>query len=278
MKWRYLLFAVLLGLLMAGAVVAEQEEGEEDILSTLQSLTVGDSLPDLQEREIRVAIMNTYPPFNRINADGRGEGWDYDVLGELCERLNCTLLYEEYDWPDLIPSVRYGITDMAANGITITEERREFLAFSEPYIVLRQLLLVRINETRFDTVAEFVADDTLTVTALVDTTNAAAAYELLGEDSPRVITTDGTFDDMMLALSAGETDAVVMDDLAARRYVSDYSDVVRFIDEPITTLEELGFVFTVGSDLVEPFNAALETIRVDGTLDVINTRWFLGQE
>lgn len=247
------------------------EQADDNIITVLQGLTV--TLPDLGGQVIRVATMNTYPPFNNIDSEGRAIGWDYDVLAALCERLNCVPQFIEIAWEGLIPSVSDGTNDMAANGVTVTDARREIIAFSEPYLTLRQVLVIRINETRFTTVDEFIADESLTVMALVATTNLHAVQSILGEDNPRIIATDMAFEDMVIALIAGETDAIVMDDLAAQRFVNATPDAIRLIDEPITEVEELAFIFTLGSDLIRPVNLALAEIRRDGTLSEINSRW-----
>ena len=79
------------------------------------------------------------------------------------------------------------------------------------------------------------------------------------------------------ALLAGDVDAVVVDGLVGERYVESYPDDLALIDEEITAPEELGFVFPLGSDLVEPINLALESMRQDGTLDDLNAYWFGGE-
>jgi polar amino acid transport system substrate-binding protein len=249
------------------------ERPDETILDVLQRLIV--TVPNLEGRVIRVATMNTYPPFNNIDNEGRAIGWDYDILDALCGRLNCVPQFIEIAWEGLIPSVSEGINDIAANGITVTEARQEIVTFSEPYITLRQVLIIRINEDRFATVEEFINNDSLTVIALVATTNLTAAESMLGDGNPRIIASDASFEEMIVALIAGEVDAVVMDDLAAQRFVNVTPDAIRLIDEPITDIEELAFIFTIGSDLVHPFNRALAQLRQDGTLLDINTRWLL---
>jgi polar amino acid transport system substrate-binding protein len=270
-----LLIALLL-LISALPVTAQDDGPEDDLLDVLAGLRA--PLPDLDGQVIRVATMNTYPPFNQIQSDGTATGWDYDMLGALCERLNCAPQFVEIEWEGLIPSVSDGVNDMAANGITITEPRREIIDYSDPYITLEQVLVVRANDDRFTTVDEFIANDGLMLMALVDSTNEDAARDLLGAESDRIQTSDGDFDSIVLSLINAEVDAVVMDDLAAQRFVRDFPDALRIINDPITEPEQLALIFTPGSDLVGPFNAALDDLRADGTLQTINDRWFLGEE
>lgn len=283
MKRLFLLIAIVM-MMSAGtlAVLSAEEEDEGrgtliDVLAGLVVVRIGE-LPDLDGQTVRVAAMNAYPPFNDINVEGRAIGWDYDLMDELCARLNCTPQFVEIAWAGLIDSVADGTNDMAVNGITIIDERRDRVDFSDPYITLRQVLVVRINEERFSNAAEFAADESLRLMGLTGTTNLAAAYDLLGEDSPRVIETEAEFENMIVALIAGETDAIVMDDVAARRFVNQTPDAIRLIDETISDVEELAMIFTRGSDLLAPFNAALASMREDGSLETLRDFWFFPDE
>ncbi len=233
-------------------------------------------LPDLEMRTVTVAVENSYPPFNSIDpVTNVGIGWDYDVVNELCARLNCVPEFIESSWDGLIVAISNGEYDMAANGITITEERAEIVDFSTGYVSLEQTLLVRVDEERFITVEEFLADESLTVGAQHGTTNYYVISELLGEDSPRIILQD-TFQLTVLALMAGEIDAAIMDDVAGQGYVGANPDAVKTLDDTITAEEELGFIFPKDSDLVDAFNAALASMEADGSLLEYNLYWFAG--
>ncbi|MGH2536678.1 MAG: substrate-binding periplasmic protein [Candidatus Promineifilaceae bacterium] len=236
-------------------------------------------LPDLEGREVRIAVENAYNPFNFIDeATGEAIGYDYDIFAEICNRLNCTPDFVETSW-DAMVAVMGGQTsadtfDIGADGITITAERDEHVDFSDPYIQLQQVLLVRIDEDRFATPEEFAADEELLVGTQPGTTNYDTAAELVGEE--RIV----AFDNFGLAVEAlinGDVDAVVMDDVAGLGYVGANPDAVRIIDEPMTS-EELGFMFPEGSELVEPVNAALAAMDADGTLDQLYDKWFTPEE
>ncbi|MCU0476258.1 MAG: transporter substrate-binding domain-containing protein [Anaerolineae bacterium] len=235
----------------------------------------GTALPDLGGATVTVAIENGYPPFNFIDADGNTVGWDYDAVGEICVRLNCTPEYIETAWDGMIIAVGNGEYDMAADGITIKEDRKEIVDFSVPYVSLVQRLLVRADETRFDTVEGFVADSALLVGSQPGTTNYFVAEELVGADSGRLQGFD-SFSIAVQALIAGDIDAVVMDDVAGQGYVGVNADQIKMLPEALTSQEELGFIFSKGSELVVPFNLALAEMTIDGTLDSINNKWFAG--
>ena len=228
-------------------------------------------LPDLEGRTVTVAVENAYPPFNVLNEEtGEGEGWDYDTLGEICARLNCVPEYIETSWEVLIAAVSNGEYDMAADGITILEERREMVDFSEGYIDVIQRMMVRNEEDRFADAAEFVAGD-FVIGVQVATTNYIAASELLGGDEERIVGY-GEFGLAVQALITGDIDAVVIDDVAGQGYVGLNADKIKLLPDDLIK-QQLGFIYPHGSELVEPFNMALDSMREDGTLAAINAKW-----
>ncbi len=249
---RIILMAVLLLLVFPFSMVLAQDE-----------------LPDLGGRVITVAVENAYIPFNFIDDEtGEADGWDYDALAEICGRLNCVPEYIETSWEGMIVAVSNGEYDMAADGITIKEERKEIVAFSDGYVDLAQRMMVRLDEDRFGSTAEFSAGDYI-IGVQVATTNYFTATDLVGEE--RVIGyTD--FGLAVQALIASDVDAVVMDDVAGQGYVGVNAESIRLLPEALSD-EELGFIFPLDSDLVEPFNAALASMTADGTLLAINNKW-----
>ncbi len=227
-------------------------------------------LPDLDGRVIIVASENAYPPFNFIDEEtGELDGWDFDTLGEICERLNCALEYIETGWEGMIIAVSNGEFDLAAGGITITEERKELVAFSNGYIDINQRLMVRIGEDRFANAEEFVAGD-FVIGVQVATTNYIAASDLVGEE--RIVGYD-SFGFAVQALISGDVDGVVIDDVAGQGYVGVNAEDIKLLPD-LLTQEQLGFIYPLDSDLVEPINMALGSMMEDGTLAAINAKWF----
>ncbi|MEQ8842983.1 MAG: transporter substrate-binding domain-containing protein [Acidimicrobiales bacterium] len=228
-------------------------------------------LPDLEGRTVTVAIENAYLPFNYIDAEtGEPGGWDYDAIDAMCALINCTPEYVAAAWDGMIVAVADGQYDMAADGITITDERAEVVDFSDGYINLDQRILVRVGEDRFTDSASLAADDSLRIGSQVGTTNYDTAVELAGEDR---VDAFEQFGFAVQALIAGDVDAVIMDETAGQGYVGENADDVELIGESLSS-DQLGFIFPKGSDLVEPFNAAIAAMKADGSLESISTEYF----
>ncbi|MBI4771771.1 MAG: transporter substrate-binding domain-containing protein [Chloroflexi bacterium] len=262
---------VLLGVLLAACAPAATPAPTAAPAATKAPEPTKAALPDLGGREVTIAVENAYLPFNFVSLEtGKADGWDYDTIHEICRRLNCKPVWQEFAWDTMIASVAAGQFDMAADGITITDERAKQVDFSEGYVNIEQRMLVRADEARFSTPQEFAADATLKLAEQVGTTNYATAVELVGES--RVV----TFDDFGLAvqaLVAGDVDGVVIDETAGLGYLGANKDQLKLVGESLSS-DQLGFIYPGGSDLVAPFNAALTSMKADGTLEKINLKWF----
>lgn len=243
------------------------------ILPVANVMAQDEALPDLGGITINVAVENAYVPFNYIDdATGEAIGWDYDVINEICARINCVPEYIETSWEGLILAVAGGEFDMAGDGITITPERAELVDFSMGYANIIQRLLVSVNEDRFSSVEEFVAGD-YTIGAQLGTTNFLTAENLVGAN--RLISFND-FGSAVQAAIAGDVDAVIIDDVAGQGYVGENEESVRLIPDIIQADEQLGFIFPPGSELTAAFDAALLSLIADGTLDEINAAHGLG--
>jgi polar amino acid transport system substrate-binding protein len=114
-------------------------------------------LPDLGGREITVVTENAYPPLQFLDAEGSAVGWEYDAMAEIAKRLNATVTYENISWDAMIPAVSEGQFDLGMTGITIRDDRKEVVDFSEPYMTSQMLMIVRADEDRFTDAASFAA-------------------------------------------------------------------------------------------------------------------------
>lgn len=233
-------------------------------------------LPDLGGREIVVVTENAYPPLQYIGPDGTAIGWEYDAMAEIAERLNATVTYENISWDAMIAAVSEGQFDMGMTGITIREDRAEVVDFSDPYMRSEMVMLVRGDEARFSDAAGFAADPDLLMAAQPGTTPFyVGVYEVLDGDeaNPRIKLFE-TFGAGVQALRAGDVDLVLTDGTAGNGYVAASDGALKIVGETLGT-EDFGFIFPKGSDLVAPMNAAIAALKADGTIDALNTRWFL---
>ena len=234
------------------------------------------ALPDLAGREIVVVTENAYPPLQFLDKSGTAVGWEYDAMAEMAKRLNMTVKYENTSWDAMIPAVSEGQYEIGMTGITIKDDRKEQVDFSEPYMRSEMLMIVRGDETRFTDAATFAAIPELLVSAQPGTGPFyAAIYNILdgNEENPRVVKFE-TFGAGLEALKAGDVDLTLSDSTAANGYVGASDGGLKIIGEPLAA-EDFGFIFPKGSDLVAPMNAAIASMKADGTIDALNQKWFV---
>ena len=235
-----------------------------------------DALPDLAGREIVAVTENAYVPLNFTDpATGEGIGFEYDLFNEIASRLNATVKWELSSWDVMIQAVRDGQFDVGMDGITINDERKAQVAFSDPYLTSEQLMLVRADEDRFTDAASFGANAEYLVGAQAGTTNFyVAVYNVLDGDeaNPRIKLFD-TFGASVQALQSGDVDTVLMDQTSANGYIGANPGAFKVIGTPLGS-EDFGFILPPESDLVAPVNAALAQIKADGTMDTLQQKWF----
>ena len=228
-------------------------------------------LADLEGRTVTVGVENAYLPFNYIPVgESEGQGWDYDAWREICRLLNCEAEFVAAGWPDVIDQVAQGELDTAADGISITDERKEIVDYSDPYMTVQQKFIVGLDDDRYSSADDIINGDAIVATQ-VGTTNFELATSLLGGDD-RIRAFD-QFGLAVQALIAGDVDAVIIDDAAGLGYIGENADSVRTIDDGLQS-DPLGFIFEPGSDLVEPTNAAIAEMASSGFLDEIGEKYF----
>lgn len=250
--------------------------GAMALFASAATATFAADLPDLAGREIVVVTENAYPPLQFVDASGAAVGWEYDAMAEIAKRLNATVKYENISWDAMIAAVSEGQFDLGMTGITIRDDRKEMVDFSDAYMRSEMVMMVRGDEARFTDAKSFAADETLLMAAQPGTTPFyVGVYEVLdgNEANPRVKLFE-TFGATVEALKAGDVDLVLTDGTAGAGYVEASNGGLKIIGEKLGT-EDFGFIFPKGSDLVAPINAAIQSMKDDGTIDALNTKWFL---
>jgi polar amino acid transport system substrate-binding protein len=233
--------------------------------------------PDLGGRTFVVVTENAYPPLQFVDPrSGEAVGWEYDAMEEIARRLNFTVEYANTSWDAMITAVNRGDYDIGMTGITIRDDRKEQVDFSDPYMRSEMFMLVRADESRFEDAAGFAAlEDTLVGAQAGTTPFYTAVYEVLdgNEANPRIKLFE-TFGASVQALRTGDVDVVLTDGTAGKGYVDANPGVFKLTGGPLGT-EDFGFIFPKGSDLVDPVNAAIADLKADGTIEALNTKWFL---
>jgi polar amino acid transport system substrate-binding protein len=243
----------------------------------LPAIVAAQTLPDLKGRKFVVVTENAYPPLQFVDPKtGQQIGWEYDVVNEIAKRLNLQIEYQNTSWDAMIQAVSDKQYDMGMTGITINDERKVKVDFSDPYMRNEQFMMVRGDESRFTDAKTFSEFKEGLIGAQPGTSPFyTAVYSVLDGDekNPRIKLFE-TFGATVQALKVGDVDVVLTDGTAGQGYVTASNGGLKLIGGPLGT-EDFGFIFAKGSDLVAPINAGIAALKADGTLDSLNKKWFL---
>ena len=135
---------------------------------------------DLGGKLLKVGSDTTSPPMESIDtATGQIVGFDVDVVNAVCAKINCKAEFVTTGWDGIFAALDQGSFDLVASGVSITEERKKAMDFSEPYIVNSQAILMRVEDEGL------TADDFKTkgkkLSAQANTTDAQVAEGIVGK-------------------------------------------------------------------------------------------------
>ena len=245
-----------------------------------QAAAVAAELPDLGGKSVVVVTENAYPPLQFIDPkSGKQIGWEYGAMDEIAKRLNMNVEYQNTSWGTMIQAVSDAHYDVGMTGITIKEDRKEKVDFSDAYMRSEMFMLVRGNEERFNNAKSFAALEDGLIGAQAGTTPfCVGVCEVLdgNEQNPRIKPFE-TLGAQVQALKAGDVDLVLTDGTAGEGYVKASDGGLKLVGQPMVT-ENFGFIFPKGSELVAPINAAIADMKAGGTIDALNKKWFLDYE
>ena len=236
------------------------------VLSSLLSLPL--AAADLKGRVLNIGSDTTYPPHEFINDAGEVVGFDVDVVAEICKKINCKPNWVTTAWDGIFAALANKQFDMVVSGVTITDERDKIVDFSDPYIIVQQGILMRV-ETKGSKIDDYKSGS-LRLASQKGTTNAELGEKLVGRDNLKL------FDDFppaVLALQNGDVDGVIIDSTSAAAYEQEFAGELTVGITGLSS-DPLGLVFQEGDSLQDAFNDGLAAIKNDGTLDKLIVKWW----
>ena len=215
---------------------------------------------------VRVATDATWPPFESVNDQTKQiEGFDIDLFTAIAEKEGLKLEFVNVGFDPLLAGMAQGTYDAAISSITITDDRKKDMLFSDPYYAAGQIVVVRKDNTTITGIGTLAGS----VGAQIGTTGAMEVEKVKNA-------TLKTYDDIGLAfqdLINGQISAVVSDNWLALGYVAKNSSVLKTAGAMFTS-ENYGIAVAKGkTDLLAKINSGLAKVKSEGLIDTLSKKW-----
>lgn len=225
------------------------------------ALTAGMSFADT----VRMGTEGAYPPYNFINDAGEVDGFERELGDELCVRAALTCEWVVNDWDSIIPNLVSGNYDTIIAGMSITAERDEVIDFTQNYTQPDASAYMALS-----------ADVNLSGAVIAAQTNTIQASFVAA--SGATLVEFSTPEETVAAVKNGEADAV----LADKSYLvpvaeADNSLVLLAQQELIGGGVGMG-VRESDNDLKDKFDAAIASMKADGSLNALIAKWEVGEQ
>ncbi len=241
------------------------------ILAVLMLCTAG--LMGCQKQEsdkVIIGVDDSFPPMGFRDDNNNIVGFDIDVATAVFERLGMEFEILPIDWTAKEVELNSNKVDLLWNGYTINDERKEKVAFSDPYLNNYQVLVVK-DDSDYQT-REDLAGKKL---ALQSGSSAEEALDAAADFKASLAEVNGFADNLkaFMELESGMSDAVLVDEVVANYYISAQKKPFRVLEDKLAQ-EEYGIGFRKDDPLRDKVNNELIAMAKDGSLAEISEKWF----
>ena len=228
--------------------------------SEAASTSAAAELTTVEAGKLTMATNATFPPYEMTTDSGEIEGIDVDTAKAIAEKLGLELQIDDMDFDAALLSVQQGKADIVMAGVTVTDERKAVMDFSDSYATGIQSIIVPNG-------SDIASPDDL-AGKKIGTQRGTTGYIYCSDDfgDDAVV----AYDDGLTAVQAlknGQVDAVVIDNAPATEYVAANPGLV--ILDTSYAEEDYAIGMAKGSALEDAVNKALEELKADGTLQAI---------
>lgn len=269
----FLAGAMALSLAACGgsASSSSSASGSSSTAASASEVAAEDSdLTYLQSNGKMVIGYTVYEPMNYTDVDGNFTGFDTELAQAVCEKLGLEAEFVEINWDTKETELAAKSIDCIWNGLTLTADREENMACTDPYVKNAQVVVVK-ESTEYTSTADLIGK---TVVA-----EAGSAGETTIQEDENLSQADyvskSVQTDCLMEVAAGTADAAILDLTLASAMTgegTDYADL-KLVDE--LNVEEYGVAFRKGSDAAEAVNEAFAELVADGTMQALADKYSL---
>jgi polar amino acid transport system substrate-binding protein len=229
------------------------------LATALMALTAGAGLA----QTVRMGTEGAYPPYNFINDKGEVDGFERELGDTLCAKAGLTCEWVTTDWDSIIPNLQSGNYDTIIAGMSITEERDKVIDFTQNYIPPAASAYLALT-------ADAKIGEGAVIAAQVGTIQAGYIAE-----SGATLLEFATPDETVAAVKNGEADAVFADKDYLAPIAAESGGALVLLPEEVQLGGGVGMGLRESdTELKEKFNAAIQSMKDDGSLNAMIKKWF----
>lgn len=219
---------------------------------------------------IRFASSATYPPFESLNSENQIVGFDIDLANALCEQMKAECSFTNNPFDSLVPALKFRRHDAVISGMDITAERSKQVSFTQPYYANSAIIIAQKGKfTHLDQLKG----------KRVGVENGTTHQKYLQEKHPEIVTVAyDSYQNAILDLKNSRLDGILGDSAVVGAWLKTNPNLAS-VGEPITDRDFFGTGVGIAvrkdnAALLAQFNAALDVLKANGTIEKLNQRWF----
>lgn len=223
-----------------------------------------DSDSDKSSGKAETLTMGTnasFPPYEYVDDNGNIVGIDAEIAQAIADKLGMKLEIKDMEFESLVPAVKAKSIDLALAGMTVTDERKQSVNFSDSYSTGVQVVIVKEN-SEIKTVDDLKGKK---IGVQAGTTSDTYCTDDFGEENVKQFS-NGSL--AVAALANGQVDCVVIDNEPAKNYVAANSGL-KILDTEYVTEDYAIAISKDNDELLKKVNNALKELKEDGTVDKI---------
>lgn len=219
--------------------------------------------------QTRLGTEGAYPPFNYVDDNGNVGGFDVEVGNEICKRAALDCVWVVNEWDSILPNLLAGNYDAILADLTITDERKQTIDFTQAYFPPDPSTYVSLATSKID----YTSLKGLRIGVQTGTVQAAWLDIILAKDN--TILKYEVVDQELADLKAGNLDLVMAESSFITETVAGSGGTLKADGPPVPIGTGAGIGLRKGDDdLEKQFNDALTAMKADGTLDALIKKFF----
>jgi len=224
------------------------------------------------QETVRIATEGAYAPWNFLDDSGKPAGYEIDLANAICDQAALTCEIITNDWDSIIPNLLAGNYDVIMAGMSITDERRQTINFTQEYFPADPSRYVALAGTAID----FDNLSGVRIGAQSGTIQAAYAQDNLAADNTVIVF--NTADQAVADLAASNLDVIFADGAYVDPIVAASNGTIEYIGPEIMIGDGMAAGLRKDEAALETkLNDAITALKADGTMDKLIAQWFDGR-